>query len=243
MQTTFKLIAHRGASAEAPENTLVAMHQAVEIGVDFIEFDVRLTRDGIPVIFHDASLARTTTSRKALHICDLNFEQIRELDAGSWFDPKFSGEKIPTLEEVLQAKFKPSRLMIEIKSSYQPASKITEKTLEVIEKTKFNPDSFVIGSMSLSIIEELQRQAPHLNIIGIAEKAQNIAIFLERNINLMALWYKLLDPSLIEFLHKRNVEVWSFTIDDPKVASSLQACSIDGIITNHPRVIRQQCFI
>lgn len=238
----FKLIAHRGASAEAPENTLSAMLKAVDIGVDFIEFDVRLSKEGIPIVIHDATISRTTNIKNPLQIHDLTIDQIKNLDSGSWFDNNYPGEKIPTLEEVLNAKLTPAKLMIEIKKSKHPPSVIVDSVAKVIENSPFHHASITIGSMSVPIIEELQKRVPHLKIIGITEKNQTIAHFLEREVKLIAIWHRLIDPSLVKLLSENNVDVWSFTIDDPKIIKHLQTLSVSGIITNHPRLIREHFF-
>src|SRR3954447_15867557 len=93
---------HRGASGHAPENTLVAFRRAKELGATWIEFDVQLSADGIPIILHDDTLERTTNLGQQLRPTELTLAQLKDLDAGSWFSPEFAGEKIPTLEEVLQ---------------------------------------------------------------------------------------------------------------------------------------------
>ncbi|MBZ0251997.1 MAG: hypothetical protein K8I02_01540, partial [Candidatus Methylomirabilis sp.] len=90
-------IAHRGASGECPENTLAAFGRALEIGVDMVEFDVHLSRDGVPVVIHDDDVRRTTDGRGLVK--DLTLAELRRLDAGGWKDARFAGERIPTLEE------------------------------------------------------------------------------------------------------------------------------------------------
>jgi len=93
-------IAHRGASLVAPENTLAAFQQAIDLGFDYVELDVRLTADGVPVVFHDSTLERTTGVEGNLH--EWNYAKLRELDVGSWFSPEFADQRIPTLDETLQ---------------------------------------------------------------------------------------------------------------------------------------------
>lgn len=106
---TCKLIAHRGASAEAPENTLAAFRRALEIGVDGIELDVYVSRDGVPVVVHDPELPGLGK------VEELSLADIRKFDAGGWFDRRFAGEKIPTLDEVLKLPLGKTFLMIELK--------------------------------------------------------------------------------------------------------------------------------
>ncbi len=94
------VIGHRGAMGHAPENTMTSFELALNLGADMLEFDVRITKDGIPVIVHDANLDRT--SNKPLNVADLNAQDILELDAGSWFDLRFAGERIPRFSTLLK---------------------------------------------------------------------------------------------------------------------------------------------
>jgi glycerophosphoryl diester phosphodiesterase len=93
------VVGHRGAMGHAPENTMTSFEQAVQLGADMLEFDVRLTKDKVPVVVHDANLDRT--SNRSLNVADLNVKDLLELDAGSWFDLRFSGERIPRLATLL----------------------------------------------------------------------------------------------------------------------------------------------
>lgn len=94
------VVGHRGAMGHAPENTMTSFETALQLGADMLEFDVRLTKDGVPVVVHDANLDRT--SNKSLYVADLNVKDLLELDAGSWFDLRFAGERIPRLSTLLK---------------------------------------------------------------------------------------------------------------------------------------------
>ena len=94
------VVAHRGASGYAPENTMAAFRRAVELGARFIETDLHLSRDAQLVAIHDNTLDRTTNGHGNVH--DLTLAQLRELDAGSWYGPQFAGERIPTIEEIVR---------------------------------------------------------------------------------------------------------------------------------------------
>src|SRR3954471_4610552 len=94
------VVGHRGAMGHAPENTMTSFEQAVDLGADMLEFDVRITKDGVPVIVHDANLDRT--SNKSLYVAELAAKDLLELDAGSWFDLRFAGERIPKLSTLLK---------------------------------------------------------------------------------------------------------------------------------------------
>lgn len=121
------LIAHRGASGYAPENTLVAMRRAAELGARWVEFDVMLTQDGVPVVMHDASLKRTTGG-DAL-VVEMDFEAIQTLDAGSWFSDEFAGERIPSLAEMLDCL---SQLGLGVNVEIKPAPDNVVETVEAV---------------------------------------------------------------------------------------------------------------
>jgi len=94
------VVGHRGAMGHAPENTMTSFEQALSLGADMLEFDVRLSKAGVPVIVHDFNLDRT--SNRSLNVADLKVEDLLELDAGSWFDLRFAGERIPQLTTLLK---------------------------------------------------------------------------------------------------------------------------------------------
>src|ERR1700712_5512893 len=108
---------HRGACGYAPENTLTSFRLAQQQGATWIEFDVQLSRDGVPIILHDDTLERTTNLGKALRPTELDLAALKELDAGSWLSPEFAGERLPTLDEALEEFGQTIHLNIEIKST------------------------------------------------------------------------------------------------------------------------------
>ena len=113
------VIAHRGASMYAPENTLAAFELAIEMGADAIELDTMLTADGIPIVIHDHSLDRTTDGIGS--VSSKTVAELKLLDAGSAFDIRFAGERIPTLEEVFSAVGKKIMINVELKNYVSPA--------------------------------------------------------------------------------------------------------------------------
>ena len=115
-----EIIAHRGFSKKAPENTVSAVRMAIEHAVDYIEIDVHLTKDGVPVVIHDSILGRTTPHSTPQRISDLTLDNIKHLDAGALFDARYTGETIPTLDDILSIDWATSGLMIEIKKGHSP---------------------------------------------------------------------------------------------------------------------------
>ncbi|MBA3816637.1 MAG: hypothetical protein H0X29_09005, partial [Parachlamydiaceae bacterium] len=184
-----------------------------------------------------ATLARITEGREDRNVYDLTLEQIKKFDIGSWFDHTFSGETIPTLEEVLKIA-KGTALMIEIKEGLESSEEMVSSILKVLKTTDSNHKFLKFGSFSLPLIQELMKKAPKLNVLGIAEELGNIEGFLDLGLNHIALWYKLIDTDLIHMLHQKGIDVWTFTVDEPEIARFLITLSIQGIITNQPRRMR-----
>lgn len=234
----FELIAHRGASKEAPENTLAAMQIALDLGVDYIEFDVQLSKDGIPVVIHDAVLGRTTPKVANKRVVDLDLETLQSYDAGSWFGAPFAGQKIPSLKEVLALNRGTTGLMIEVKKGHGDI-----KTLVAGIASCFNQASLsniLLGSFSIAIMDEMKKQIPNCSLIGIVEDYNKLPLMRELKLNRIALWYKLLNPALVQSLHEEGKKVWTFTVDDPRVVEFLVSIGVDGIITNNPRHFRMK---
>lgn len=117
------IAAHRGASGTAPENTMAAFREALEAGVDMIEIDVQFTADGKAIVYHDATLGKTSNSKESPN--NLEYDKLRRLDAGTWFDAKFSGERIPLLIDVLELVKNKVYLSIEIKAR-KPDAKLQD---------------------------------------------------------------------------------------------------------------------
>lgn len=233
------VIAHRGASAEAPENTLPAIKKAIELHVDFIEFDIRLSRNGIPVVFHDITTCRTANPGKRHIVADLDISDIKRLDAGKWFHTDYAGHPIPTLEEILHLPRGPIGLMIEIKEELAEPKLIARAVVNALEAQpqKEGSGPVIIGSFSSDILREFQRLSPEVSLIGIIKNPSKIPYFLPLKLKRLAVKHTRLNQSLVHDLHKKHIEVWSYTIDCPSEAQHLIDWGVSGIITNDPRKI------
>lgn len=229
--TMLEIIAHRGASKLAPENTLKAIDKAIQYAVDYIEVDVHISKDGVPVVIHDANLARTTNCKTGKRITDLTLDEIKALDAGSWFGPDFTGETIPTLEEVLKLPRGSIGLMIEVKKGQTPAKVAAASVCELLRRYPQN-SPLAIGSFSPHILDAVKERMPEVSLIGIAEDFNMIAALRGMKLARLALWYKLLSPELVRSLHEEGSQVWTFTVDDERTARFLASIQVDGIITN-----------
>ncbi len=136
-----QVIAHRGASSYAPENTFASFDLALKMGATALETDVRASRDGVPVLFHDARVERTTNGRGAVK--DLTYAELAELDAGRWFDERFAGERIPGLEDFLTRYGKRTHLALEIKAAgVEEAVLEAVRARDLLERVTFTSFSF-----------------------------------------------------------------------------------------------------
>lgn len=231
------LIAHRGASSEAPENTLSAIQAAANLSVDYIEIDIRLSKEGIPIVIHDSTLLRTTNCLKSLSVSKIFLEEISSHDAGFWFSPIFKGEKVPTLKDVLNLDLGKSGLMLEIKKGPYLPQKMADAVLDVLKNHAPQSLKYKIGSFDLSILEAFKQRGFH-SLIGIIDSKKMLKYFIESSFKHLAIWHKLISPPLIQFLHVHSTLVWSFTLDEPSAVAPLLKGNLDGIITNKPRLIK-----
>jgi glycerophosphoryl diester phosphodiesterase len=229
-----RIVAHRGNSSQAPENTLVAFCQAIDMGVDAIELDVFLSADGIPVVIHDATLSRTTNAPEGLFVKDLTAKQLSELDAGSWFGPQYAGEKIPALKEVLQLDFKKTELFIELKwddeQHIQPLVSAVLATIAAV-RPKF---PIVMGSFSQKIIDEIGKQASEQRVCGIVDEDKSLQKMVNRGLTYLSISDELATPENLAELCEKGIEVWVYTVNDRERGSQLSAMGVRGIVTDMP---------
>lgn len=246
MFSPVSIIAHRGASEQTPENTISAINLALELQADYVEIDVRVSKEGIPVVLHDPSAARMIGAASSPPIDELALLQIQQIDIGRLFGKAFVGEKIPTLMEVLNLNWNQTGLMIEIKECSERPEILVSKIFNVISNIKKTPPDIIFGSFSPDIIREVQRQSPMLNspikTIGIVEEPDLLHPFLEQGLKHLALWYKIVTPELMRSLKEKEICVWTFTVDDFNVAHFLISLGISGIITNIPKKMKENCF-
>jgi glycerophosphoryl diester phosphodiesterase len=158
----FLVIAHRGASKYAPENTMSAFRLAHKMNADMIELDVQLSKDGIPIVFHDAKLDRHSNGNGFLS--SFLFDELRQLDAGEWFSIEYQGEKIPSLKEVLEWAAGKILVNIEIKTEAVHNSAedgVEEKVIQLVENTKMEKN-VIISSFDYRTVKRIKKMAPEI---------------------------------------------------------------------------------
>jgi glycerophosphoryl diester phosphodiesterase len=234
--------AHRGASGYAPENTLAAFRRAGELGATWIEFDVHLSADGVPVILHDDILQRTTNLGQPVRVTQLTLKELKELDAGSWFGSAFKGETIPTLDEVLE-EFGPSLgLNIEIKSKigFEVDNGIEHKIAKALSRFNLR-DKVVISSFDPSRLVTLHRHYPQLRLALLysepaGEDQPGFDPFkLAGSFGAVALHppFKVVTPGLIQRAHELGLAVNTWTVNEVADIQRLIGLGVDMIISKH----------
>ncbi|MDA1476065.1 glycerophosphodiester phosphodiesterase [Bacillus changyiensis] len=230
-----QIIAHRGASAYAPENTFAAFEKARELSADFIELDVQMTRDNKLAVIHDDRVDRTTNGTGFVR--HFTMHELEKLDAGSWFSPSFQGEKIPTLEAVLQKYHKKMGLLIEIKSSKtQPG---IEKSLgKLIDQFGFSLN-IIVQSFDSEAIKTLHRLYPSLPTAVLIRP--RLGLFSRHQLQYISSFAQyvnmkqtMLNPFLIKSVHRHGMKAFAWTVNGQKTGRRLQSWKIDGIITDYP---------
>ncbi|MFD0168886.1 glycerophosphodiester phosphodiesterase [Streptomyces decoyicus] len=248
-------VAHRGASSYAPENTLASIDAAERLGFEWVENDVQRTKDGELVILHDNSLARTTDveqvfpGRSPWNVSDFTLNEIEKLDAGSWFGPKFRGERVPTLEDYMdEVENNDQSLLMELKSpELYPGIEL--QTLTELRRAgwldkkhvkrrliiqSFNADAIktvhtlrpdiktgFLGNPSVADLPKFAKYCDQINPVHTAVTPEYVAAV-----------HGLKGP------HRRTLDLYTWTVDDPAIAVKVAGLGVDGIITNKPDVVR-----
>jgi len=227
-------IAHRGASGRglAPENTLAAFEKALDIGVDMLEIDVRVTGDGQLIVLHDPSLDRTTDCEGIVR--EMGLDEIRQADAGD-------GERVPILGEVFDLARNRAPILLEIKSDF-----IAELGGQAIADAQIE-EQVVVQSFNPQTVERVKRLAPHLPsslLIGELPTTPSrvrarrlVSQVLEVGANTLSIWHATLTPSLIEEMRKRGIAVWAWTVDEEITMRDLAMMGVQGLVTNYPNVL------
>lgn len=239
----FFCIAHRGASYYAPENTLPAFQKAIEMKADMIELDVTLTRDKIPVIFHDKNLHRTTDGKGIIR----NFyeHELRDLDAGSWFGTKFVGTKIPNLEEILRWAKGTVALNIEIKKEAVETNQkdgVEERICSLLDTYEMS-DQVVLSSFSPVALKRFQRIDPNLSTCTLLSpysfgSPKSIRIMKAMGANGLNMLPRQMRGMLMKLVKKEEIPVWVYTIDQETEMKRAIKKGATGIFTNRPDVLR-----
>lgn len=227
--------AHRGASGHAPENTLASFRLAMEMGAEMCELDVQQTADNRLVVMHDDTLNRTTSGRGALS--ERTLAELQEYDAGSWFDARCAGEKLPALEDVIALVRGKTQLNIEVKMHGRERD-LAALVVETIRRESFEQEC-VVTSFDWKIADEIKSLAPDLPvgyIFGWREFAEEI---FDGPADLLSAHYSLVDAAFLSRARDAGKKVHVWTVNYKWLMRRLLKLGVDGIITNYPERLQE----
>ena len=242
-------VAHRGASASAPENTLAAVRKAIGRGSDLVELDVQRTRDGALVLMHDTTLARTTDVRRLFprrapwRVRDFTYSEIRRLDAGSWWSPEYAGEKVPTLEEAIEL-VQPTRagLLLELKAPelYPGITAEVAVALRAVPgylSTATATRRLVVESFDVAAMHEHKVLEPSVPVGVLGTPSR-------RRLPELAKWadqvnprYTFADASYVATVHRHGMGCLVWTVNRASSMRMALGLGVDGVITDRPEVL------
>lgn len=230
--------AHRGASADAPENTVAAFDLAVEQGAELIEFDVHRSLDGALVVIHDSDLRRVTGTSGL--VGERTAAQLRDLDVGSWKDARWAGERIPILDQVLDRYGGSVFLNVEIKVGKRPYPGIAAQVAQAVRRRRLY-DQVVVSSFDWDIIQELRRLDPAIRTALLAENRPDEAVLYAGELGAMGVHLKagLITPARVTGARARRLGLLAWTVDDPADMLRLAGLEIDAIVSNAPSRLRE----
>jgi glycerophosphoryl diester phosphodiesterase len=229
------IIAHRGNSSVAPENTLPAFAKAIEAKSDLVELDYHHSSDGVPVVIHDDNLNRTTNAQELLGkekvlVVEMPAAELAKFDAGAWFDDEFRGTRLPTLLESLAAIQVGSTTLIERKAGDAAT------LVKLLEREKLT-DRVVVQAFDWEFVRECRKLSPTLTLCTLSGKAANdeqIKAAAETGADVIVWNHEKLRGPQIDLIHRLGKKAWIYTVDDQERAAEFVAAGIDGVITNKP---------
>ncbi|MDQ0340870.1 glycerophosphoryl diester phosphodiesterase [Caldalkalibacillus uzonensis] len=242
MSVNTLIFAHRGAKGTHPENTMIAFQTAEQQGADGIELDVQLSKDGVPVVIHDETVDRTTNGSG--WVKDMTYQELQTLDAGSWFDPSFTGQRIPTLNEVLAwVRDTPLLINIELKNGIVPYPNLEQIVIDLVHRYQLEK-RVILSSFNHYSLVDIHRLAPHLETAILYMEGLYEPWHYARRIGASALhcYLPAAVPKMIEEAKRAGMPLRPFTVNREEDISSLMQAGCAAIFTDWPeraRNIRQ----
>jgi glycerophosphoryl diester phosphodiesterase len=223
-----RVTAQRGHARAAPENTLSAIRKAIDSGADYAEVDVQRTADGVLVLAHDRDFKRVAGDPRRVE--ELTYAEIRQLDVGSWFDPAFAGERVPTLAEVIKLARGRIKLNLALRS-FGPDRRLAREVARLVREQAFEPDCLVTSSDYDGLLE-VKRHNPRLRTGLIIDKALGDVSRLE--VDALSVRAGALTDEMLRAAHRRGLEVQVWPVNDPGEMVRLIKRGVDNLLTSDP---------
>lgn len=247
------VLAHRGASYDAPEHTRPAYDKALRDGTDFLECDLQLTKDGVLVCVHDTTVDRTTGGKHSGRVDSYTLAELRRMDFGSWFGPDFAGERIVTLEEQLGCYLRTaprSRFHLETKAPAEYDGKMEPELVRVLRKYGLlrtgdaQTSRVVVQSFELDSLEAMAKLAPDVPRAYLFAAPTDPAVLAGQlpdyvDIAAPVAQFVLAHPSFPAIVHDAGIPVHTWTVDDETTMKQLLDLGVDAVFTNRPDVARR----
>jgi glycerophosphoryl diester phosphodiesterase len=227
------ITAHRGASGLAPENTLASLRKAMEIGADFAEIDIHLSKDEEFMLLHDDTLNRTTNGNG--FVWEYPVSVLKKLDAGSWFSPFYKNESIPTLSEVIHSVKGKLKLNIEIKVTSMTIA-IMKKFIKLVHDFDFD-DQCIITSFDQRTVEQIHSLAPHLKMGFILDQRPSEG-HLKSDFPLLSVNFKFVNSVIMERATVARKEIHAWTVNETDEMNRCISLGVHNIITNYPNRLK-----
>lgn len=230
------VIAHRGASGDAPENTIAAFELALEQGADGIELDVHLSADEHPVVIHDFTLERTTDG--AGPVSEHTVRELKRLDAGGWRDRRFRGQRVQTLQEVLERFRDRARFWVELKGGSALYPGIEDRVVSLLEIYDV-VDRALVQSFDHEAIARIRATSPEIRVGALVAQAPLDAALLRPGAaNAICPGAHLLTENVLAEIRGADLECYVWTVNEPAQMDRLVEWGVNGIITDRPGVLR-----
>ena len=241
------IIAHRGAMGYAPENTIFAFKMAIELGANALELDLRQTKDCIPVVLHDATVDNTTNGNGDVKI--FNFQDLQKLDAGSWFDIKFSGEKIPALQEVIDVLNDSIILIIELKEGNETYPGIEERVVALVKENEIESRT-ILKSFDPNVLRRLREIEPNIPLCYVyALRIPWLGLIIDHGITFGSIYNidaEYLQPhrfflseSFVKDAQSNGFKIISWGVNSSEAIIESLDYGVDGIETDYPDLVAE----
>ena len=225
-------IARRGAAGGAPENTLASVALALEHGADVVEIDVQETADGEVVVIHDSDLMKV--GGNPMRVWEATFDEIRAVDVGSWFGPEFTGQRVPTLEEVLETCRGKAVVDIELKY-YGHDEMLEQRVSDIVERTGMG-DQVIAMSLKGDADVKMKGIRPEWDVGLLTAKA--VGDLTTAEADFLAVHVGMANSAFIHRAHEAGKDVYVWTVNDRLNMSRMMSRGVDGVITDHPSLAR-----